>query len=202
MNWGELYSNLDRYLKRSDLSDMYPLWADLAGKRIDASLRLAETEYRTITVPRSQFIELPGDFIEMRHLEVNYQGGAPVEYVTAGQLDQMRAKYGTSGHLRWYTILNGQLELLPAPGADSEQVLTMYYYAKLAAPGEVGDTNKVLTAFPQLYLYGALIEAAAFREHQADAQTYTALWQGFADSLAARQQAGRFSGDNLTMRAV
>lgn len=202
MTYTDLFKWLDRYLKRSDLVDLYPLWVDMTSKRIDSALRLPEQEYRTITIPKAQFIELPNDFIEMRHLEVNYKGGSMVEYVTAGQLDQMRAKYGTSGHLRWFTIMDNQIELLPVPDDDSEQVLTMFYYARLPAYQQESDTNKVLSAYPQLYLYGCLIEAAAFREHDKDAATYSQLYQGFADPLNDRAQAGRFSSDNLVMRAV
>jgi hypothetical protein len=201
MNYGQLKSILTRYLKRDDLTDLYDVWADLTSTRVDAGLELSEQEYRTITIPKAQFISLPGDFITMRHLEVNYAGGAPVEYVTAMQLDQMRIKYGTSGGIRFYTILNNQLELFPPPGPDSEQVLTMYYFAKLPALLQDADTNKVLESYPQLYIYGMMIEAAAFREHKGDSDTYAGLFSAYADSLNDKQSAGRYSGNGLTMRA-
>jgi hypothetical protein len=201
MNLTELKALLDRYLKRKDLADLYDDWIGFTQSRINQQLRLKEQEYRTVTVPTTQFIQLPDDFIEMRHLEVNFAGGAPVEYVTAGQLDAMRSRYGTSGGMRFYTIMDNQLELFPAPAADSEQVLTMFYYAKLPALVQGADSNKVLAAYPQLYLYGCMVEAGAFREHDKDSATYSQLWRDYSKELNTRQQAGRFSGDALTMRA-
>jgi hypothetical protein len=201
MNLIEFKSLLSRYLKRSDLADLYDDWIGFTSSRINQQLRLAEQEFRTVTLPLQKFIQLPDDFIEMRHMEVNFQGGRVVEYVTAGQLDQMRARYGTGGAIRFFNIVDHQLELFPAPGADSEQVLTMFYYAKLPALVSDTDTNKVLDAYPQLYLYGCMVEAAAFREHDKDAGSYTQLWRDYSKELNTRQQAGRFSGDALTMRA-
>ncbi len=201
MNLQELKALLDRYLKRTDLADLYDDWIGFTQSRINQQLRLAEQEYRSVTKPLNNFIQLPDDFIEMRHLEVNFQGGRSIEYVTAAQLDQMRAKYGTSGGMRFYTILDHQLELFPAPGLDSEQVLTMFYYAKLPALVAAADSNKVLDAYPQLYLYGCMVEAGAFREHEKDTATYAQLWTQYSTELNTRHQAGRFSGDALTMRA-
>ena len=201
MNLTELKALLDRYLKRQDLQDLYDDWIGFTQSRINQQLRLAEQEFRTVSAPKTAFIQLPDDFIEMRHLEVNFQGGRSMDYVTGAQLDAVRAKYGTSGGMRFYTILDQQLELFPPPGVDSEQVLTMFYYAKLPALVQGADTNKVLTAYPQLYLYGCMVEAAAFREHDKDAASYSQLWRDYSHDLNTRHQAGRFSGDALTMRA-
>ncbi len=199
MNWGELKKTLTRYLKRSDLVDLYPLWQDLARTRIDTACKLSEQEYRALGVPVAQYVSLPADFIEMRHLAV---GRKDLEYVTAQQLNQMALKYGPSGGLRWYTILDNQLEIYPVPDENSQQVLTMHYFAKLPILTQDSDTNRVLTAFPQLYIYAMMLESAAFRVDQGDQAIYSALWNAFTQELNAKQQAGRFSGDNLIMRAV
>jgi hypothetical protein len=201
MNLAAFKDLLTRYLKRSDLADLYDDWVGFTSKRIDAQLRLSEQEYRTLSAPKAQFIQLPDDFLEMRHLEVDFAGGRVVEFVTAGQLDAMRVKYGTSGGIRFYTIMNNQLELFPAPGPDSEQVLTMFYFAKLPALVNASDSNKVLTAYPQLYLYGCMMEAGAFREHDKDSTSYATLWRDYSKELNDKQEAGRYSGDALTMRA-
>ena len=201
MTLDELKALLGRYLKRQDLTDLYDDWISFAQSRINQQLRLKEQEYRTVTLPLTASIQLPDDFIEMRHMEVNFAGGRGVEYVTAGQMDRIRAEYGSAGGIKYYTILDNQLELFPAPGVDSEQVLTMYYFAKLPALVSGSDTNKVLSAYPQLYLYACMIDAAAFREHEKDAVTYAQLWLDYSKELNTRQAAGRFSGDVLTMRA-
>jgi len=113
----------------------------------------------------------------------------------------MRAAYSDSfSPMSFYTILNNQIEISPAPSADNEAQLEMFYYAKLPALLADESTNKVLDAFPQLYLYGCMIESAALREAPQDITTYTQLWVDYAKTLNDRQQVARFGGDGLQMR--
>ena len=202
MNKGELNTTITRYLKRNDLIDLYDTWIAFTSTRIDTQLRLSEQEYRTITVPDSQFVQLPPDFIEMRHIQTSQNGGRPLRYVTPNKLDQLRARYSDSfAPMGFYTIMDNQIEISPAPGPDNEATLEMFYYAKLPPLPGNQSTNKVLTAFPQLYLYGVMIESAAIREAPQDIQMYTQLWRDYAKTLTDRQAAARFSGDSKQMRA-
>ena len=199
MNKGEFTTLLTRYLKRTDLTDLYDDWLVFTSSRIDQQLRLKEQEIRWQVVPTEQFTDLPADFIEARHIESN---GRPLEYATPGQLDRLRAQYRDSfSPYLFYTITDNQLEIAPAPTVDSEAEIEMFYYAKLPALSSDADTNKVLTAYPQLYLYGCMMESAAMREAPDDAAAYSQLWRDYAKELNDRQQAARFSGDSIQMRA-
>jgi len=201
MNRGEFNALLTRYLKRTDLVDLYDDWVAFTSTRIDTQLRLSEQEYRSVTVPDNQFIALPVDFIEMRHIETSQEGGRQLKYVTPGQLDTLRMAYSDSfSPMAFYTILNNQIEISPAPSADNEAVLEMFYYAKLEVPLPDDATNKVLSAYPQLYLYGCMIESAALREAPQDIQIYTQMWVDYAKTVNDRQQVARFGGDGLQMR--
>ena len=202
MNLGEFKTLLTRYLKRTDLTDLYDDWVAFTSTRINTQLRLLEQEYRTVTVPTEQFISLPPDFIEMRHIQTSQDGGTPLRFVSSGQLDIMRKRYSDSfSPMKFYTILNNQIELAPAPSADNEAMLEMFYFAKLPALPNDASTNKVLAAYPQLYLYGCMIESAALREAPDDAAAYGQLWRDYAETLTKRQDKARFSGESLTMRA-
>jgi len=201
MNKGELTTLLDRYMKRTDLHDLYDDWIAFASTRINTQLRLLEQEYRTVTVPTTQFVQLPPDFIEMRHIQTSQEGGRSLKYVTPAQLDTMRARYSDSfSPISFYTIMNNQLELSPAPSADSVAELEMFYFAKLPELPNDDSTNKVLTAFPQLYLYAVMIESAAIREAPEDMVTYAQMWTDYGKTLNDRQAAARYSGDALQMR--
>jgi hypothetical protein len=79
--------------------------------------------------------------------------------------------------------------------------LEMVYYAKLPVITADASTNKVLDAYPNLYLYGCMMEAAVFRMDQTDNQNYVQMWKDYAAELNGRQAAGRFSGSPLDMRA-
>jgi hypothetical protein len=199
MNLGEFKSLLDRYLKRNDLRDLYDDWFLFTSLRIDQQLRLAVQEFRTITTPTEQYIPLPLDFIEMRSLESKGANGGPIRYATGRSID-VASMAVRSGPPRFYSILDTQLELIPAPQADSVAELEMVYYAKQPIITADAATNKVLTTFPNLYLYGCMMEAAVFRMDATDNKNYTQMWRDYATELNNRQQAGRFSGGPLEMR--
>jgi hypothetical protein len=201
MNLGEFKSLLDRYLKRNDLRDLYNDWFLFTSLRIDQQLRLKEQEYRTITVPTERYIPLPPDFIEMRSLQTSANGGLPIRLKTLRGAD-LANQFIKSGPIATYAILDTQLELIPAPNADSVAELEMVYYAKQPVITADAATNKVLDAYPNLYLYGCMMEAAVFRMDQTDNQNYAQMWKDYAAELNDRQAAGRFSGSPLDMRAT
>jgi hypothetical protein len=202
MNYGEFKTLLTRYLKREDLTDLYASWFEFTCSRIDMQLRLQEQEYRAITKPTSQYVSLPPDFIEMRSLQSSLNGGTPLEYVTAKQIDLRNLASVPPGKTCYYTIFNNQVELIAPPSEDSELTLEMIYYAKLVPLTQDSASNKVLEAYPNLYLYGCMLEAANFLKDEQDLKNYAQLWRDYSTELNNKQSAGRHSASNLRMRAV
>lgn len=203
MNLGQLKTAVRRYTKRVDLEDLIPDWIEFATSRIAEQCRLPEMEFRATATANLTYLPLPEDFIEMRHIQVPTDGGRrPIEYRTAEQIDNSDRFSNPSGGIKWYTILDTQLELRPAPDPDSTTEIEMFYFA---IPGKLvseTDTNKVLTKYPQLYIYAVMIEAGAFLEHTSDAERYDLMFTDMRDYLNVRASAGRFSGNSLQMRAV
>ena len=126
MNVGELKTLLDRYLKRDDLRDLYDRWIEFTQLRINMQLRLQEQEYRATTVPVNQYIALPPDYIEMRHIETSADNGRSLQYVTPDQIDLLNNRF-KSGRILFYTIIDNQIELIPGPAEDSVAELEMFY---------------------------------------------------------------------------
>jgi hypothetical protein len=64
---------------------------------------------------------------------------------------------------------------------------TLRYYQKLATP--TGATvNAILTSYPDVYLFGCLIEAAIFTQDELGAQRYLQLYNASVAGLNARTQ--------------
>lgn len=204
MNYGELQTIIRRYLKRVDLDDVIPQWVEFAQRRIDMDLRLPEQEFRAIAIADRQFLPLPLDWIEMRNIQVKYDGNFALSYLTPEQLDNMgrRLKGDSPTPIQFYTIMDNQLELVPAPGEDSEIEIEMFYYAREPALVNDVDFSRVLNLYPNLYIYAVMIEAMPFLEHAAGQQTWQQMYAEYADLLNRRAQAGRFSGNSIQMRAV
>jgi hypothetical protein len=202
MTYGDFKALLDRYLKRTDLRDLYNDWFLFTSLRIDKQLRLAEQELVDVSVPTARLVSLPSDFIEMRSLATSAGGGVPLRFTTLRGIEiAANLQRFPTGVIRQYSIYDNNLELIPAPSGDSVAELTMVYYAKLQALTEDASTNAVLTAYPNLYLYGCMMEAAVFRMDQTANQNYTQMWRDLAKELNDRAQSARFSGSPLDMRA-
>lgn len=153
-----------------------------------------------MTIPTAGFISLPPDFIELRNIQTTYYGSLALQYLSPAQLDD----YGRSlksGPVQFYTIMDNQLQLLPAPQADSEAVMEIFYYAKQAPFSQNADTSPVLDAYPNLYLYATMVEAMPFFENAAGSQRWDQMYTELRNTLNTRAQAARYSGDTKQMRA-
>ena len=149
------YANLKASLRdkshRNDMTDdRLDEFIDQAEADIWQRLRIRSMDTRaTATSNATKYIELPTDFIKMRHLtvlsgSVTYE----VEYRTPISI---QFKTG-SGIPSQYTVTS-QLEFNMIP---STATLEMQYFKKLTALSSANTTNDVLTNFPNIYFYGAL----------------------------------------------
>lgn len=197
MTLGDLKTEVAAYLHRTDLDDRITFWAQLAGRRIDGDARLPEMEYRATADGTNTFIPLPADYITMRNLQTGT--GEVLEYVTPEQLDRLRYANITSG---FYTIMDGQLEVLNTPDSANPLPLEIFYFARNPLLSADADTNKVITAYPQLYLYATLMEAALFLVDDAAVQRWTSLYTAEVQMRNEQAQQGRFGGNALTMRSL
>jgi len=83
---------------------------------------------------------------------------------------------GATGQPQYYQIEGGNLVLSPAP--DSDYSVKMVYHAKIPALSGSNPTNWLLTKYPDLYLYGSLVEAVIYTN---DVELLP-IWQSKADA--------------------
>jgi hypothetical protein len=141
---------------------------------------------------------LPADFKALR--DVNYTsnerpGAYSLEYINpkqandADRIENLRTCY--------YTIVADQLRLIPPPGTGS---IELVYMRKLPALTENQTTNWLSEDYPEVYIFGLLVEISSFVK-SAEAAT---LWeQRFMESLTSLQDddsMSRWSGTPLTVK--
>ena len=83
----------------------------------------------------------------------------PLNYVTPQLLTRINAG-SVTGIPEAYTMRAGYILMGPVP--SSLYTMEIDYYAKVAALSDSAPTNDMLTNTPDLYLYGALLEAEPF----------------------------------------
>jgi hypothetical protein len=149
--------------------------------RSDA-LRIPEMETADAAFAlNSGTVAQPATFLELISAQLNSPQG-PLQIVSQRTLDG----YGTQslGGTRLIAVSGQNFRLLDAPTAGSA---TLRYYQKLTTPAGA-TVNAILTGYPDVYLYGCLIEAAVFTQDEQGALRYLSLYNASVAGLNARTQ--------------
>ena len=77
----------------------------------------------------------------------------------------------------------------------------MTYFAKLTKLSNSVTTNWLLTSSPDIYLYGALLQAAPYLQDDARIQTWATLYERALNDLRTADDRGASSGGTLLTRA-
>lgn len=181
-----LQAEIADYLARDDLATAIPGFIRLAEQRLNRELRVRQMEAITpasgtgalATEAGGQYLALPTGFLEMRRLILLGSGGGPLSYLTPQDL---AVTYGTtsSGVPKHYSVIGGNLAFGPVPGGVYG--LEMVYYAKIPALSDAAPANWLLADYPDLYLYGALLEAQPYIMNDERIQ----IWMGMFDRAIA-----------------
>ena len=177
-NYTDLKTMIAETLDRDDLEAQLDNFIRFAESRHRREIRIREMIKRAVAPAEERYLSLPNGFLEMKTLRLLTD---PVTAVQEVNLDVMnRTRIETEGKPRFYTV-HSEIEFDRKP--DREYTAEMIYYAALTPLSAENPTNALLTRLPDVYLYGALIAAAPFLEHD----ERLAVWsQLYAD---AREQA-------------
>ena len=136
----------------------------------------------------SRYLALPTGFLEMLNLKVKVATAADTTYAEAQYVAPFRLTdyYGSSAD-KWYFTLRDQIEFHKEPSAD--QTVMMHYLKRWDIATD--STNWLLTNFPDVYLYGSLMECELYVRDDQRAPAWKSLFEeGIAD-LNALDERGR-----------
>lgn len=159
--YSELKTAAANWLNRQDLTDRIPEFIAVAEAHLNRKLRVIWMESRDSGVSSDAVVPMPDDWLETRTLRLSSptRGQQILEYVGEEEWDALEAK-GYTGTTRYYTIINGEFQVLPAPSSSLTYIHR--YYAKIPALSVSNTTNWLLTRSPDLYLYATLLAAEAY----------------------------------------
>ena len=143
-------------MKRQDLAASIPDYIALAEVRIRALIdpHAYETTVTVVATPSSDTIALPTDFKNPVALWI-------ADITPQQQLDQLLPEtlpYSTVPTRPLYWCVDGSNIRFPNP-CDSAYPFKLRYQQTFALSNTV-TTNEVLQKYPDIYLYGSLVEAA------------------------------------------
>jgi hypothetical protein len=189
-----LCAAVEAWLARSDLTAQVPDFVTLAEAKLNRTLRTRQMEQRS-TATAAEYVALPTNFWELRNIKTT---GTPVYTLEQRAPFEMDAlDDGTSGRPSRYCLLANQIRLAPVP--DSAYTLEIDYWEALP-PLASNATNWLLDLAPDVYLYGAMLEAAAFMQDDARVPLWMDAYTRTINQLHTADRRARWSGSPLAVR--
>jgi len=156
-----LKATIADYLNRDDLTSIIPTFITIAEAKFNRKLRVRQMVKRANGQIETQFFAYPADWLEAKEFQLNTNPIQRLKYVTEAQGDELKSNtFVSNGQPVYYTITGTQLEFIPAPDTTYSAELT--YYAKIPALSDSNTSNWLLAYAPDLYIYGALLEATPY----------------------------------------
>ena len=198
--YAELKTSIGDWLNRSDLSATIPDFISLAEAQIERTLRTRQMIVRANASFDSEYGTVPADFLETKSLKLTSTNPIkPLEFLTMDDMDQARSQYTASGKPRFFTVVGNQFRIAPTP--DSTYTAELIYFAKLTKLSNSVTSNWLLASSPDIYLYGALLQAAPYLQDDARIQTWATLYERALNDLQTADDRGASSGGTLLTRA-
>jgi hypothetical protein len=192
----ELKTAVANWLDRDDLTDRIPEFIALAEARMNRVLRLRmmEAKYTASTVGAQRNYALPTGYLQMRNFQLNTSPITTLSYVSPEIFDRLWGG-STGGTPQFYTILANEIQLGPIPA--SVQTMEMLFYKKITALSGTNLTEQMLTNNPDIYLYGALLEAEPFIMNDERVSLWALGFEKAVASLQEQDNKDRHSGSAL-----
>lgn len=163
------------FLNRDDLTAQIPAFITMAESKFNRRLRVRQMILRATATIETAFFAYPGDWLENKEFQLNTNPITKLEYITESFGNHLRAtRFTAAGKPQFFTVVGEQLEFIPTPDTEYEGELT--YYAKIPALSDENTSNWLLRYAPDLYVYGALVEATPFLKDDDRLNTWAQLY--------------------------
>jgi hypothetical protein len=152
-----LKASIANWLNRTDLSAEIPDFIALVESRLAHELRIPSIEKTAYIITDTHGrATIPADFLEIKDVFFNDK---PVDRVSLGLLSSQTVN---SGIPTIFAREANEFRFHPIPTISVNDKLKVIYYYKVPPLSDTAPTNDLLKTVPELYLYGALSEAAKF----------------------------------------
>ena len=208
--YATLQTAVANWLDRSDLTDRIPEFIDLAEARLNRVLRLqlmVNVDTTTLgsastLVAGTRDYALPSGYLQMIDFALTTDPITPLSYITPENMNRMWAG-SQLGIPASYTIFSNNSSGTPVPTVKlgpspaGAYTYSMMFYKKISALSDDNTTEAMLTDNPDIYLYGALMEAEPFLMNDARVQLWATAFQESVRALQEQDNKDRHSGSAM-----
>lgn len=200
-NYSELQTAVANWLDRDDLTDRIPEFIAMAEAKMNRNLRISLMENVSTAITMTggtREYSLPSGYSGMIEFHLTTNPVTPLSYLSPEMMNRVWAG-STKGKPQAYTIFSndGTRKIKFGPSPDSAYTTSMLYYKKIPNLSASNTTEVMLTENPDIYVYGALLEAEPFLMNDGRINTWATLLKSAAADLQNRDTYDRHSGSEL-----
>jgi hypothetical protein len=202
--YAELQTAVGNWLARSDLTaDIHDFITLAEGyfndgiSESDPPLRCREMEVLDDLTPTNGVCTLPADYLQFRSVTALNSPVRELDYITPDAANQ-RWSNGTAGLSAEFTIIGESLYTYPGSSVD----VRLHYWQKIPALSDANTSNWLLARSPQLYLRGALMQAADFIKNTEEQAKQQGLTRSLVAGLNRSNMLANYSRAGLTIRGM
>ena len=199
--YAELQTAVANWLDRDDLTDRIPEFIALAEAKMNRNLRISLMENVSTDIIMAGGIRdysLPTGFTGMKEFHLTTDPVVALSYITPEMMNRMWAGSNV-GKPQAFTLFShaGTRKIRFGPSPDAAYTTSMLYLKKIDNLSVTNTTEAMLTENPDIYLYGALLEAEPFLMNDARVQLWATMLEKVAQDLQERDIFDRHSGSEL-----
>ncbi len=196
--YATLQQGINDFANNPAVEQAVTMLISLFEAKANRELRMRDQLVRADATADDEFIQVPTDFREMYSLKLKDTVGIPpLKHIGVEEAKEMDAG-NITGLPRYFTIVGGAIQILPAPSIDTD--LEMIYYATIPALSDANTTNWLLIKAPDIYLYGSLLEAEQYLKNDDRIDVWRGQYQRIMDQMNLEGERSMFQRTQMTAK--
>jgi len=199
-SYATLQTAVADWLNRTDLTAVIPDLITLCEAEIKRRLRRSSTN-TTISIT-SGAVTIPTDMAALRSLSLSSAEpwrDVPLRICTPEMIAERIARAnGVAERPDSVAVMAGQLVFAPVP--DQTYTGNIFYFTQLTALSASNTSNTVLVEAPDAYLYGTLLQAEPYLEHDERIPVWEKKFNAAIDQLNWVRSEEEYSASTMDIR--
>ena len=193
MNYSRLKEVIADFANRQDLGTQIPVFIEMTEARLRRDLRdKTRMTQRAEAMVYGEYFPLPCNWVETTKV---IAGGRPLRLTDSFNIERVELSEGP----KFYRHAGDQLQLMPAVEGDPIS-FEMEYLEFPEALSDDNPTNWVLDTYPDIYIYGAMLQVAPFLMDDARLPVWTQAYGEAVKSANGSSDKAQSSGSALRLQ--
>lgn len=143
----------------------------------------------------AEYVAVPPNFNSVRFFNLHGSTRRPLLFMAD---DTQTRTYESSGCPRYFSVVGNMFRFAPVP--DGGYTATLVYYQQIPSLTSAAPSNWMLTAHPDAYLYGSLLEASVRVRDIDGASGYSKLYDLAIEQIQKDADERRWGGNGMATR--